>query len=73
MSQVSRDYLQPREIDRLLEAAKSFPRYGIRNYVLMLMAFRHALRISEVVDLRVSDVNLDAGRIYAQVARDFVG
>jgi integrase len=38
-----------------------------------LMAFRNALRISEVADLRVSDVNLDVGRIYTQIARDFVG
>jgi integrase len=37
------------------------------------MAFRNALRISEVADLRVSDVNLDVGRIYTQIARDFVG
>jgi site-specific recombinase XerD len=66
MSQVTRDYLHPKEIDRLLEAARSFPRYGTRNYALMLTAFRHAFRISEVVDLRVSDVNLDSGRIYCR-------
>src|ERR1039458_2382117 len=66
MSQVTRDYLHPKEIDRLLEAAKLSPRYGIRNYAMMLIAFRHALRISEVVDLRVSDINLQAGRIYCR-------
>ena len=66
MSQVTRDYLHPKEIDRLLHAAKLFPRYGIRNHALMLTAFRHALRISEVVDLRVSDINLQSGRIYCR-------
>ena len=40
MSQVTRDYLHPKEIDRLLNAAKSFLRYGIRSYALVLTAFR---------------------------------
>ncbi len=61
-----RDYLHDKEVERLLSAAKTSPRYGHRNYLLCLSAFRHALRISEVVDLRVSDIDLDAGRIYCR-------
>lgn len=52
------------EIDRLLAAARRSPRYGIRNHLMILVGFRHALRISEVVDVRISDVDLDAGRLY---------
>jgi len=66
MSQVTRDYLHPSEIDKLLSAAKLSPRHGLRNHLMILLAYRHALRISEVTDLRVSDVNLDEGRIYCR-------
>lgn len=61
-----RDYLQDKEVDRLLAAAKDSPRHGLRNYLFALSAYRHALRISEVVDMRVGDVDLDAGRIYCR-------
>lgn len=66
MSQVARDYLHSAEIDKLLSAAKSFPRHGLRNHLMILLAYRHALRISEVISLRVSDINLDEGRIYCK-------
>lgn len=66
MSQVARDYLHSAEIDKLLSAAKSFPRHGQRNHLMILLAYRHALRISEVIGLRVSDINLDEGRIYCK-------
>ena len=61
-----RDYLSEKEVDRLLSAAKTFPRHGHRNFLLTLLAYRHALRISEVVDLRVGDIDLDSGRIYCR-------
>ena len=61
-----RDYLHDKEVDRLLAAAKESPRHGLRNHLLALCAYRHALRISEVVDLRVGDVDLDAGKIYCR-------
>ena len=66
MSQVTLDYLHSVEIDKLLSAAKLSPRHGTRNHLMILLAFRHALRISEVVGLRVSDINLDEGRIYCK-------
>lgn len=61
-----RDYLHPQEIDRLLTAAKTFPRHGTRNHLLILVAYRHALRISEAINLRTSDVDLDSGRIHCR-------
>lgn len=66
MSQVSRDYLHSSEIDSLLFAAKLSPRHGLRNHLMILLAYRHALRISEVTNLRVSDINLNDGRIYCR-------
>ena len=58
-----RDYLFPTEIDRLLESAGKFPRYGVRNRLMMLLAYRHGLRISEVMDIRLSDIEIQSGRI----------
>lgn len=58
-----RDYLFPTEIDRLLDAAGKSPRHGVRNKLMVLVAYRHGLRISELVDLRLSDIDIQSGRL----------
>lgn len=58
-----KDFLDPAEIDRLLEAAKK-SRNGVRDHLLLLMMYRHGLRVSEAVELKVSDVNLDQSRLW---------
>jgi len=58
-----RDYLFPAEISLLLDAAGRSPRHGVRNKLMVLLAYRHGLRISELVDLRLSDIDLQAGRL----------
>jgi len=46
----SREYLTPSEVRSLLDAAKSRKsRYSLRDYLLMLMMFRHGLRVGEAV------------------------
>jgi len=60
---MQRDYLFPTEIERLIAAAKKSPRHGVRNTLMILLAYRHGLRISELTDLRQSDLDLQAGRI----------
>lgn len=64
-----RDYLTRREILALLRAAKHSPRYGARNYAMILLAWRHGLRASEVTGLRLSDVDLAAGTVYCRRAK----
>jgi integrase len=47
----TREHLTEDEVDRLIAAAKS-KRWGHRNATMILVAFRHGLRVSELVDLR---------------------
>jgi type 1 fimbriae regulatory protein FimB/type 1 fimbriae regulatory protein FimE len=48
----SRDYVLPKEMDRVLKAAINTGRYGHRNYTLILLCYRHGLRVGEVAKLR---------------------
>lgn len=64
-----RDYLTRNEVAALLRSAKKSPRYGVRNHAMILLAYRHGLRASEVVSLRVSDLDLASGTIYCRRAK----
>ena len=59
----SPDVLSPTEVARLLEAARA-GRHGDRDYLLILLAYRHGFRISELCNLKMNDLNLDSGRIW---------
>ena len=48
----SREYLTVREVNSILRAAKVYGRHRKRNYALVLLIFRHGLRVSEACDLR---------------------
>ncbi len=59
----TRSYLTEDEVDRLMSVAKK-SRNGTRDHLMILMAFRHGLRVSELVDLRWSDIDFKAGTIH---------
>ena len=42
----------------------------VRNRLLILMAFRHALRVSELVDIRWQQIDLDTATIYIRRAKN---
>ena len=52
-----RDYLTRDEVRALLRTAKQEKRYGARNVAMILIAYRHGFRASELVELRVADVD----------------
>jgi type 1 fimbriae regulatory protein FimB/type 1 fimbriae regulatory protein FimE len=47
----SREHLTEREVERLIEAVKD-NRQGHRDATMVLIAFRHGLRVAELIDLR---------------------
>ena len=53
----SREHLTEREVEKLIEATKD-NRWGHRDSTMVLLAFRHGLRASELVDLRWEQVDL---------------
>ena len=61
----TREYLNQSEIDQLLAKTKSTGQKGRRhrNYCIILMMFRHGLRVSEAADLRWSDLDFSEGTI----------
>jgi integrase len=61
-----RKYLTPREVERLMAAARKSGRYGHRDATMILIAFRHGLRASELCDLRWSEVELATGRLHVR-------
>jgi len=60
----SREYLTPTEVKLLIEAARTIGRYGNRDSLLILMAYRHAFRVGEIVDLKWDQVDLDNARLH---------
>jgi len=58
-----KDFLSPDEVDRLLEAAKK-GRYGRRDNLICLLMYRHGLRITEALRLRLADFDLQRSRLW---------
>src|SRR5512139_1026430 len=54
----SREHLTAQEVQRLVGAAKD-NRWGLRDSTMVLVAFRHGLRASELVDRRWEQIDLD--------------
>ena len=51
-----REWLDDAEVTALMQAAKASGRYGQRDATMILLAYRHGLRVSELVALRWSQI-----------------
>jgi type 1 fimbriae regulatory protein FimB len=56
----SMQYLEPAEVLSVLRAAKA---KGLREWAMILVAYKHGMRASEVCNLRVDDLDLKNGNI----------
>src|SRR6266699_799543 len=61
---VKRRYLTEREVERLMDTARKIGRHGHRDATMILVAYRHGLRASEVCSLEWHQIELDQGRLH---------
>jgi site-specific recombinase XerD len=61
----TREYLTEAEVERLMEAAKG-NRNGHRDSTMILVAYRHGLRASELVDLRWDQVEFRTATLHVR-------
>jgi integrase len=66
----TREYLTADEVQRLIAAARKTGRHGHRNGTLILVAFRHGLRIGELVALRWDQVDLKQGLLHVRRSKN---
>jgi site-specific recombinase XerD len=62
----SREYLTTAEVERLRKAVRGVGRHGLRNDTMILLAYRHGLRVSELIHLRWDQVDLDQGFLHVR-------
>src|SRR6478609_8806205 len=64
----AREHLTGAEVDRLIDAARA-NRWGHRDAAMILVAFRHGLRSSELVDLRWDQIDFNHGTLHVRRAK----
>ena len=62
----TREYLTVKEVEDLMAAARKSSRYGHRDATMILIAYRHGRRASEICDLQWHQVELNGGRLHVR-------
>jgi site-specific recombinase XerD len=62
----TREYLTASAVEALMAAARKGSLYGHRDATMILIAYRHGLRASEVCDLQWHQVELTTGRLHVR-------
>ena len=60
----SREYLTEDEVEKLMDAAGRVGRHGHRDSTLIMLAYRHGLRVTELVSLRWDQIDLKQGLLH---------
>ena len=63
--QREKDFLTPAEVDQLIAATKD-SRYRERDRAMVLVMFRHGLRVSELTEMRLTDLNKKEARLWVR-------
>ncbi len=61
-----REHLTPHEAERVIEASKKLGRYSHRDSTMILLSYRHGFRVSELLSLQWSKVDLRHGIIHVK-------
>jgi site-specific recombinase XerD len=65
-----REYLTEQEVQQLMLAARRTGRHGHRDATLILVTYRHGLRVSEATSLQWQGVDLGHGRLHVHRLKD---
>jgi len=65
VDQQTKNFLTENEMKKFLAAVRQ-GRHSARDYCLMLVCYRHGLRVSELIDIRLKYLDLETGRIYVR-------
>ena len=65
----SRRYLTGKEIERLMDCARKHSRHAHRDATMVLVAYRHGLRASEICDLQWHQIELAESRMHVHRAK----
>ena len=61
-----REYLTVKEVGKLMDGAREHRRYGHRDATMILIAYRHGLRASELCSLRWDQVDFGHGLLHVR-------
>ena len=64
----SREYLTETEVEKMIAAVKS-NRWAQRDVTMILVAYRHGLRVSELVDLRWNEIDFNHATLAVRRAK----
>lgn len=62
----SREYLTSSEVGKLIDAAKKTARNSTRNHALILVTYRHGLRVGETSGLMWSDIDFEQSSMFVR-------
>jgi len=66
-----REYLTPKEVDRLIATAKKRgKRFGLRDATMILVTYRHGLRVSELCALTWDQIDFGHGLLHVRRAKN---
>lgn len=66
----SREYLTADEVERLMNAARKAGRHGHRDGAIILIAYRHGLRVGELIALRWDQIDIKQGLLHVRRSKN---